>query len=605
MERFIIAINGAWLTCQPKFARRVGEQHLLPIGSNVNGLKYGCKVLVKFRGGSGEILVDNESRIEGIKDELFLKSSPLCGYLTGAHLPGSIMVLCFEGIPSEARCVVSILTPDFFADLEQEDPSLRLSVFQLPPLNTTLVEAQHLVDLLYTRLGAIDPELLGVHAGSFLDAPHILVLLFEHVLGLSSQEQVEFPIQLKKLAEQLRILLTHQDCRTVRIERIERDHQSIWAEVLGDSIAFLDGGVARIAGIPGSEPLAMRVGIYKVRPGVEENNKREEWTLIPYVIGDILDSLPVPAAGMSPSGERRKRLQEAGRFVLEALTALTYLRRDPEIRILFLHGPLINQFTEYDEGEPNYVPCISPVFLERFGITRQEVEGVIQGIPKGSRNEVLWNHFMAVYGYLTAVLFQTPRPVVGVVERARGSWLAKEVLRGLVKDDLVKDSYAAKVRGILEKYQISDDFLFGCVLEEGEFITPLQISKNDIRRARDHWKRVVQQYPKPFASVIKTSRTNFPFRVELNESAANMSDWFVFRLLYHTARLLPQYAFPVGLDIVDKYAKVPDWISRGVSARLSAEILRRALRTGDPALVHQVRVFLARAPRDFFFRPEV
>jgi len=603
MERFIVAIDGAWLTSQQKFTRRVGEQHLLPLGSRVNFFEHDCKVLVKFREGTGAISADDEAKIVIIKNESFLKSSPLCRSLSEAYLKGKTIVLCFEGIPNEARCVASVLDPDFFTALERDDPSLRLSVFQLPPFDVTPVESQRLVELLYNRFGAMDPELYGLHARSFLDSPHILVPLFEHVLGLSSKEQIEFPIQLKKLAEQLRVLMTHHDCHTVRIEKVERNHQNLWAEVMGDAIAFLDGGVARIAGIPGSEPLAMRIGIYKVRPGVEENNRREEWKLVPYVIGDILDNSCVSTPGAGSLQERRKRLQEAGRYVLEALTSLEYLKHDSEIRILFVHGPLINQFTEYDEGEPNFIPCISPSFLEKFGIGREKVESAIHGIPTIS-GKTLWNHFMAVYGYLTVLLFVTGRPVVGVVERARGRWLADEVLNGLVKDDLVKESYAAKVRGLLEKYQISDDFLFGCVLEEGEFVTPVQISKNNPRRARESWKRVVEQYPRPYASVIKTSGTNFPFRVELNESAAKTNDRFVFRLLYHTARLLPSYAFPVGLDIVDKYARVPDWISRGVSARLSAEVLRRALMTGDPKLVHQIRVFLARAPRDFFFRPE-
>jgi hypothetical protein len=78
----------------------------------------------------------------------------------------------------------------------------------------------------------------------------------------------------------------------------------------------------------------------------------------------------------------------------------------------------------------------------------------------------------------------------------------------------------------------------------------------------------------------------------------------VLRLLYHTSRLLPRYAFPVGLDIVDKYAKVPDWLSRGVSARIAADVLLRALQTGDSNIVAQVRQFLARTPRDFFYRPQ-
>ncbi len=75
-------------------------------------------------------------------------------------------------------------------------------------------------------------------------------------------------------------------------------------------------------------------------------------------------------------------------------------------------------------------------------------------------------------------------------------------------------------------------------------------------------------------------------------------------LVYHTSRLLPEYAFPVGLDIVDKYARVPDWLSKGVSAAIAAQVLAKAVTTGQPRVLQQVRKLLAQSPRDFYFRPQ-
>jgi hypothetical protein len=88
----------------------------------------------------------------------------------------------------------------------------------------------------------------------------------------------------------------------------------------------------------------------------------------------------------------------------------------------------------------------------------------------------------------------------------------------------------------------------------------------------------------------------------MNE-AANARQAHVMRTLYHTARLLPRYAFPVGLDIVDKYAKVPDWLSKNISARMAARVLNRTIAEGDARLVAQVRRLLAHTPRDFSYRP--
>jgi hypothetical protein len=103
--------------------------------------------------------------------------------------------------------------------------------------------------------------------------------------------------------------------------------------------------------------------------------------------------------------------------------------------------------------------------------------------------------------------------------------------------------------------------------------------------------------------VLKTEESAFPFRIEMND-AAQKNSTAVISILYHTARLLPRYAFPVGLDIVDKYAKVPDWLSRNVSARLAASVLSRAMSEGDANLVMQIRQLLAHTPRDFFYRPQ-
>lgn len=602
-DSIFLAVNRSWLRSLPKITRLLGEQHLVPLGTVAGDFGPGCRVLVKVRAEDGGMLVDDEGELTTLKQESFLRSHLLSEQLLNKRTDDGFVLFYFEGSSADARCAVLPVASTFFENLEEEDPSLRLEAFQLPPSRATSITSPHLVEYVFARLSHADPDLFGVHASNFLNAPHILVPLFDHVLGLSSSEQIEFPSKLKRVAEQLRALLLDNGKGSVRIERISRDHNSLWADVLGDRISFVDGGIARVAGMPGSEPLAIRVGVYTVRPGLDDLRQREEWALKPYVIGDIIEPTSGDRRRFGESPDR-KRLQEAARYVLEPLTALAYLTEHRNTRALFLHGPMVNQFVQYDEGEPNFIPSLKPTFLESFGITKDEVETVIERIPSAS-GQPLWNQFMAVYGFVQKKLFRADWPIVGVVERSRGQWLGIEILDRLVQDGLVRESYARKVQDILNQYEISDDFLFGCVLSEGEYTTPITIPKNFPGRARERWKSVVEQYPKPFASALKTSETAFPFRVELNRTAAEVEAPLVFRLLYHTSRLLPSYAFPVGLDIVDKYAKVPDWIARGVSGRLAAEVLRRALRTGDPRIVGQVRQFLAHTPRDFFYRPEV
>ena len=490
---------------------------------------------------------------------------------------------------------VRLGTPDFLRLIEAEEPTLRLSAYDLPPRTATLVDSPSVVETLYRFASAEAPDLFAVHTTRFLDTPHVLRRLFSHVLTLSSADNIKFPIQLKKIAEHMRERLLQDDTR-LEIKKIERSHLDLWADAQGLELAYLDGGVARVGGLASLDPLALRVGVYSVTPGVENPDERERFAMYPYVVGDLIDR--------SRSSEHvdRKRLSEAARYTLEPLTGLEHLSRHPNTSHLVLHGPLVTHFAQYDEGPPNYIPFVNPLFLARFGITAAKVKQRIRDIPRDSADQRCWNQFMALYGFVMRSIADSDKPIVGVVERTGGRAVFDAVLAQLRRDRVVSKQYEKKVQAILARYEFTDDFLFGCILKDGEYVSPVEIAKNLERRARDRWQPVVSRFLNPAATMLKTDSALFPFRVEMNPAATADLD-FVLRLLYHTARLLPRYAFPVGLDIVDKYAKIPDWISRGISNQMTAVIMRRAVQTDDPAIVAQVRHLLAGGPRDFFYRP--
>jgi hypothetical protein len=504
------------------------------------------------------------------------------------------------------RVTVSVEPEETLSALDEQHPYLRLDAYGLPPNDFAELSGTEETDsafhVLRSALAVKDEELLAQHADHFLKAPHILVPLFSHLSSLAAEENLRFPVHIKRLADQYRQILTDEKS-PIRVHRIERNHLDTWADAQGKAFAFLDGGVARIAGLPGSEPTALRIGLYSVLPGETDIRKRERWALTPFVVGDLIDKDYGPPVPEDRAIDLR-RLGEAARYTLEALVGLSSVSKWPDIHALFSHGPLINQFQMYDEGEPNYIPCLRREFLEAHGITEGDVLNAFDGaIPKAPSGNVLWTHFMAVYGHVITKLYESEVPMIGVVERSVGKWLAEAVLERAVEARLVTDSYHKKVSKIIKKYGIGDDFLFGCVLREGEYLTPVEVSKNIARRARPEWQQVVSKYPQPLITLLKTDEMAFPFRVEMNKAAAARVDWTC-GLLYHMARLLPRYAFPVGLDIVDKYAKVPDWLSRNVSSRLAASVLSRAMAEGDANIVMQIRQLLAHTPRDFFYRPQ-
>jgi hypothetical protein len=599
MDRnLFVVLDVRWMLDVEPNPKRLGTQQLCPLGTpRLGHLQEGCNLLVKYRDPTNNTCItDDSARLTSLKGALYIKSAKLSEFLLNTRPRDRLAAFFFEGTESDARCVVDFWDGAFLPSIEADDPSLRLHVFDLPPITSTLVDALHIVSALYRKAGSRDPELFALHSSRFLDSPHIITALFTHLFSIRTEDNIHFPIQVKKIGEQLRALLI-MEAPTRRIRFIPKSHLDLWAGAQGKRFGFLDGGVARIPALPGLEPMALRVGVYSVRPGVAAAAERENWTMKPFVLGDLIDSQRRTVQRPDP-----RRFREAARYTLEPLMGLLHLRCYADTCALLLHGPLVNQFAEYDEGEPNYVPFLSPQFLASVNLNRERILQTVQHIPNDAQGAPMWNQFMAVYAYVMNEIHSCPTPIAGVVERPTGRAVTNALLADLEGAGVVNSSYVQKVKEILEQYDITDDFLFGCILREGEYLIPLPVEKNLPRRARERWQPVVRQYPRPHALMLKSEDASFPFRVELNPAAVAQHE-FLARFLYHTARLLPRYSFPVGLDIADKYAKIPDWISRGISTELSAAVLRRAMRTGDAHIVTQIRLLLARGPRDFFFRP--
>ena len=592
-----IVLDRRWLLQEGSHPKRLSKG-FCPIGHHGGYLKDGCSLLIKFREQGGPIRIDDKAKVRVIGNEIYLRSDTLAAFLMSSMEPPPPpwVFFFFEGTSTEARCVAGYWDQEFFAAVKAADATVRFEAFDLPPVTSTLVDSGRPLNSLFRIAASRDAELFAVHAERFVNAPHILTALFAHVLTIQTEDNIRFPVQVKKIAEQLRTLLTTSGAG-VQIGEVKKSHLNLWAEAQDQRFGFLDGGVARIPALAGLEPTSLRVGIYSVRPGIIDPDEREQWRMKPFVLGDLVDRT-------RPTQERPdfKRFHEAARYTLEPLMALRHIKEFPDTRFMLLHGPLINQFVQYDEGTPNWIPFVSPEFLAEVDLHETAVLSAIADLPQDPNGKPMWNQFTAIYGAVMKMLDESSVPTAGVVERPRGRAVTNAVLERLKDNGLVNVAYVERVRKEIERYDITDDFLFGCVLRSGEYITPVVIQKNPLHRARERWQPVVRQFPQPNAFLLKTEEITFPFRVELNRAAVSEFD-FLARFLFHTSRLLPRYAFPVGLDIVDKYVKVPDWISRGISAEMSAALLRKALKTGDPQVVTQIRLLLTQGPRDFFFRP--
>lgn len=600
-QKQIIIWNSSWLL-QDKFCDKlIHKKNKLPIAKKIENINFGVVVNLKYKISNKVEFLDEKPKFVKYKEFVCLDIKDKSLKSIRDHISSSeFLFIVIEGSLEKPTVILrfSDREENIFSDLEHEYPTLSFAGYELPPTSYSVIEGKKEKLALYSFLAKKDPDLFSLQAQRFLQTPHILTYLFSQVMSLESKEHINYISVLNVLADHFRKYLEPY------IKKIKKDHNGLWSKFYGDRITFLDGGMSRIVSLPGTEPMGIRVGLYTVIPGETDLLKREEFHHRSFVVGDVISDR---SSITDNEGQTvLKRLQEAARYILEPLAGYNYIEECKIApRVMFLHGPLQNSFETYDESHPFYIPCVNKEFLTKFGITEKDINQQIKHIPENHNGDIMWNGCISVYALLMKKIFEANIPMVGVVERTRSRAFSESVLRMFADKKIIPKSTRISIWKNLQKYEIGDELLFGCILDEGEYIVPIQVLKNKRNRAHEKWKLVIDQFPVPFSTMIKCSANNFPFRVEFNKSSDPDDIHNIASLLYHTSLLLPRYSFPVGIDIADKYAKIPDWLSRGISERLTAHILKKVLETGSDNMLRQIRQLLALSPRDFFFRPKM
>jgi hypothetical protein len=437
-----------------------------------------------------------------------------------------------------------------------------------------------------------------------LRSPHIIELMLKMSGDLSAPAQIRFMDTVEQLASQLRTVLL----KTGQIVPIARDHASVWKSVAGKKIGFVDGGMANLTML-GSAPVAVRVGGYVVTPG-DNSEQREQFITLKRLISELYDA---------PNGSVFDRafpdlgaLRDAARISVEAAGGVRIVQEVPDVEWLFLHGALVNPVSRYTDvmkdGQVRYAfPNFSTeTILELLG-------------SEGSGRKGRETNFVPVYLRQLELLQESKATVCGVVEReSHTSTVIKAIIEALDDEDIRsvlplppaqwKDWFLATVDptddGDSEDQRITDPLLFRCALQPGEALVPVKIDRNEIRRAPKAWHDVIIRYPAPMVSYIQPTEWNAPIRLEM---FAKDSERFVeaAKLVMHSALLLPRYAFPVGLDIVDKFAKIPNWMSRPVNTNTAVQALKGALDRGDSKLFDTLRRMMCGSKREWLLRPQV
>lgn len=408
---------------------------------------------------------------------------------------------------------------------------------------------------------------------------------------------MEFFEVVARLAEELRAVLL----ATGRIREIPFNHREFWARMKGRPVASVDGGMANIETL-GSAPIATRVGVFRVVPGLAGDG-REDFSVASQLVDELYAE---PPAGVFASWfSDRGALRDAARIATETAAAVRAINENPDLEFLLLHGALVNPASRYSDETTDH----GQIAVEWPAFNPRALELLLPGedpLPQGQQAK-----FIAVYLKQLERLRAANAIVCGVVERPSATdTVTKELVAALPNDQIAPyiamppEQWKRRFLKSVEAFGITDRLLMHCVLLENETTFPIAVDRNELRRAPAHWREEIKRYPQPYVAFMLPSDRAPPLRWEIFDRGLAHFDEIA-ALLLHSAKLLPGYAFPVGLDIVDKFAKVPNWMGRPISARLAAELLRRAMESGDPSTANAVRRLLTSSRRGWFLRPQI
>jgi hypothetical protein len=437
-----------------------------------------------------------------------------------------------------------------------------------------------------------------------LRSPHILERMFRVAGDLSAPAQLRFIETVGMLAQQLREILL----KTGGISQVPHNHKQFWRDIAGQPVGFIDGGLANLSML-GSAPIAARVGGYLVTPGATGPD-REQFTMLKQLIDELYahtdggvydDSFPDTGA-----------LRDAARISIEAAGAVQMLRQHPEVKWILMHGALVNPVSRYtDVMQDGRVRHRFPDFSD------SALAELLPGEPSRAGRD---RNFISVYLRQLQLLRDADPIVCGVVEReATTTSVIRAVLDSLQDDDIASllpvppAQWKREFRQLVdpsddpdgEGQRITDSLLFRCVLEAGEALAPVKVDRNEARRAPPAWRDShIVHYPPPYVSYVHVSEWSAPVRLEMFKKDLG-SFQEAARLVSHCALLLPRYAFPVGLDIVDRFAKVPNWMTKPINTYTTVQALKRALDSGDTRTFDALRRMLCGSGREWLLRPGI
>jgi hypothetical protein len=125
---------------------------------------------------------------------------------------------------------------------------------------------------------------------------------------------------------------------------------------------------------------------------------------------------------------------------------------------------------------------------------------------------------------------------------------------------------SAQTEAILDATRYNDAILLSLALEAGEYLDWYPL--NPRLKIKDERAEL---FPAMQTTFVRSSSARYPMRIEAPATYGAEQLDEILRRSFEYAALLPNYAFPIGLDIVDKFAAVPGWMTKAYKQLILAQ----------------------------------
>ena len=211
-------------------------------------------------------------------------------------------------------------------------------------------------------------------------------------------------------------------------------------------------------------------------------------------------------------------------------------------------------------------------------------------------------HFINVYLNSINYIKKSKFNIFGVVEKTGSTIYLRNLLYLAKRKNLLDEASFNKTISLIKRYKINDASLFELILSDCQALKPLEVEKQIPSKAWGDWEEQMNNFPKVFIGYLKTNKNQSPIRIESLNNPKKLDKDYEYILA--TSKLLPNYGFPAGLDVIDKAARIHSWLGKAAKGYYQKYYLNLAIKSKDPTTIISALKSISDGGRKFKNRPK-